>query len=60
MTEQLVIHVSTDWRRRPILLGKAGRVCAAEECSTILSRYNPRKMCSVHERKPLLDLPHLA
>ena len=31
----------------------AGRVCAAPECVTELSRYNPGAVCSVHDRAVL-------
>ena len=27
-----------------------GRVCRAEGCRTVLSRYNPSDLCAVHER----------
>lgn len=33
--------------RRP-KLQEAGRVCTVADCSTILSRYNPRDRCRVH------------
>ncbi len=28
-----------------------GRVCSAEGCTTVLSRYNPSEVCAVHERR---------
>lgn len=28
---------------------RAGRVCLYEGCTTILSRYNPARLCSLHE-----------
>lgn len=30
---------------------KPGAVCAEPGCTTILSRYNPEKYCSIHARK---------
>lgn len=29
-----------------------GRVCADDDCSTILSRYNPAEQCAVHDTTP--------
>jgi hypothetical protein len=37
------------YRTRRSKLQTAGRVCAVEQCSTILSRYNASRYCSVHE-----------
>jgi hypothetical protein len=31
--------------------GAPGRVCAAEGCDTILSRFNKTERCGVHEEK---------
>jgi hypothetical protein len=28
-----------------------GRVCSAEGCATVLSRYNPSDLCAVHEHR---------
>ena len=28
-----------------------GRVCSANGCTTVLSRYNPSDLCAVHERR---------
>lgn len=33
--------------RRPAI-HEDGRVCASNDCDTILSRYNPRSRCRVH------------
>lgn len=39
----------------------AGRVCAEDDCGTILSRYNPTDYCSIHgERRELRYKPGLA
>ena len=35
---------------------RAGRTCAAQECDTVLSVYNPAEVCSVHAA-PALQLP---
>lgn len=35
--------------RRAPKLHPAGRVCSNEDCSTVLSQYNSKTECSVHE-----------
>lgn len=51
MHENIVIHANTEWRRAPIRITVAQRVCEHPGCTTILSKYNPRHKCSIHERK---------
>lgn len=36
---------------RPSRSFGVGRVCAEDECYTVLSRYNPKSKCSVHQQR---------
>jgi hypothetical protein len=43
----------------PVKAHAAGRVCAADGCSTILSVYNGGERCAVHDfRHGVLRVPH--
>ena len=37
--------------KRTVRSYKANRICKYDGCKTILSRYNPSKYCTVHQRE---------
>ncbi len=46
--QEVVGHKLSDQGRRPPKQGAAGRVCQAEDCDTVLSRYNNKVSCYRH------------
>jgi len=50
--EQSMVGLRGEWVlpiRRPVPTYRPGRVCAAEECRTVLSIYNGSEHCWVHQ-----------
>ena len=46
--QEVVGHKLSDQGRRPPKQGDVGRVCQAEGCDTVLSRYNNKAACFRH------------
>lgn len=45
----VIFYARLPWLGRKTRTYPSGRVCAKQECSTILSRYNAVKHCALHE-----------